>query len=76
MSKEMMAAMKALGMLALLVALVLGADPALLWVVVSAAIIGTWTFWTVYAAWSLLVSLACTIALIRYLFVTTPEPTK
>ncbi len=73
MSKEMAAAMKALGMLAFLGGLVLGADPALLWVVVWAALAGTWTFWTVYAAWMLLVSLVSTVALIRYL--STPEPT-
>ncbi len=73
MSKETQTAVRALLMLALLGALVVGADPALLWTVVWAGMSGVWTFWTIYAAWFLLVSLASTYALIRYLFTNLPE---
>ena len=80
MSKETTAAMKVLGVLFLLSVLVAVPDPVLMWFVVWAAMSGTWTFWTVYASWMLLVSLVCTGALIRYLFFNLPEtpasPTK
>ena len=72
--------MKVLGVLFLLSVLVAVPDPALLWVTWNAWGTGVWTFWTVYAAWMLLVSLVCTGALIRYLFFNLPKtpvsPTK
>ncbi len=80
MNEETTAAMKVLGVLFLLSVLVAVPDPVLMWFVVWAAMSGTWTFWTVYAAWMLLVSLVCTGALIRYLFFNLPKtpasPTK